>query len=71
MHLPATRRHDDDEAFALAQIQPIQLGCCGAVSRWDVGIGTCINTNMSHLRRLASSGKPEPGGGWVLSLIHI
>jgi hypothetical protein len=24
-----TGRHDDDEAFALAQIQPIQLGCCG------------------------------------------
>ena len=35
------------------------------VSRWNVGIGTCINTNMFHLRRLAGLGKPQPGGGWV------
>ena len=29
---PATRRHDDDEAFALAAIQPFQLGCRGTAS---------------------------------------
>ena len=28
----------------------------GGVSRWDVGINTCIDIDMSHLRRLAGVG---------------
>ena len=29
---PATSQSDDDEAFALAQIMPFQLGCRGTAS---------------------------------------